>query len=489
MFKIRPVSSNDYIDLKPGYEIEFVDNINLFSFLNVQGDFTYDFEIDWTPKNKRLLQFAFLPESQFSRYESIEVILELAGTTWKRGLLYFLNGDKYKARVQFIGANGTLAKEIENKSLRDLNWPIVTFTDGEMPFHAAEVVTDGYSQWDYTFFTIWLETGSETVFLNRWLGIDQTFTGLFYSPQFYVFNVLKKIAEYFGFKLDAPFFSSDEMRRLVLLNSRVLNSPKLDLDGYEDIADSYDVKKAVPDVKVADFLKSIARYFNLWIDFDLFSRVLRIRRREDLITIPTRINWQKSLLSFENEYIKNKKLNYTLKFKVDDSELSLWDESNPTGISSSTWLQNPIAIADSEEIDVGMGTVLAFPNKGYSVKVSGGIEDDLPLYLLFYRGIEAFAPGEYQRPFATSIKHGTDQLTTHWTGADNVIDKEYKIFLDRIKFMKNGRADMILDLEKILTYQPQAVYTLDRFNCIFKSLRYKISEHKIKNAQAELLYF
>lgn len=205
MLKIRPIAINDYIDLKPGYEIEFVDQINLFSFVRVEGDFTYDFEIEWTPKNKRLLQFAFLPESRFNRYQSLEVILELAGTTWKRGSLYFLSGDKRNAKVQFIGANGSLGREMENKSLRDLNWPTVNFSPLNMYAHCFQVAQEGYSEWDYTFFPIWLETSNGTVFINPWLDFSGSFYGLFFSPQFYVYNMLLKIAEYFGFQLDAPF--------------------------------------------------------------------------------------------------------------------------------------------------------------------------------------------------------------------------------------------------------------------------------------------
>ena len=92
--------------------------------------------------------------------------------------------------------------------------------------------------------------------------------------------VLSKIAELCDFTFTGDFFSHPDLARLIVYNTFSL-----------DDAGELTYANHLPELTIPDLLKELRSLFNLYLDFDVSRRILRMDFTEDIMARPTLINW------------------------------------------------------------------------------------------------------------------------------------------------------------------------------------------------------
>ncbi len=464
-----------------GWDLQFTDDISLFSFVRIDGEHTWDFEIPKTPKNIRLCLFANVLEATSSRVLDLQVSLIMASKLWKVGLLYFDDDEEKFFKAHFVGGNGILHKQMENLLLKDLDWPDLSYT-GAPKDHFKTVCQQGHTQHDFTLMSYAMSPGNV---VNYYDVITQAFrqepTFPFYcAPHIYVKAILRKLGEHLGFSIESLFLEEEEMQRLILFTNKLINERSG--TGYTTtIPNPYNIAVVLGDLKAIDFLNAFAKFWNLFIDYKPITAQLQINQRSQLLNSNEVIDWSRQFLSIKPAYNKNV-VNY-LNYEV--------GQEAKTFLYTADLLDNREHNPNDEPIDVKAGSFFSEnTSDGLAAVLSGDLETELPIYFAFDRGFNNGGnPSWPLRPRATTIPFPGDNYSTLWRGDGNYYDLFWDKFLDKFNRMKAARATLKLTPADILSYDPKRFYTDGKYKVLFRNLEYSISNNQITDAKADVYVF
>lgn len=469
------------LDLPTDWQVDFEEDWNLFDFSKFSKDFSWSFVLPDTPKNRKALGFPHLIESRNGRNKFIEVSLILASKTWKRGLLYFNEAVPGGFEVSFSGALSKFSSALQNKKLADLNWPFISFS-GSASTHMMNVASVPLLN-DYTFFQIELLNGGSSQFLNKLVEnsniISFDIAQGFPSPQPYVYKILKRMETDYGFRLVSELFKQTEMQRLVLLSNKKLAPPYRTNNFFSP----YTIGPSMPDMGLSDFLKELAKYFCLYIDYDDKTEELRIDSRKSILESTEEEDWSEALIDLRPMHANKKTYQVTYTYNEADADLSS---------SAFEKLAQPPRVEGAEEVSCAWGTIYSETNGNdlVSARLNGSIGQNITPTLLFYRGVfDTPFPTYSEWPIATAGDFGSFQYNTYWNGAKGVYDVYWKPFLSLAEKMTPAKALLKLTPDKLIRYNPRKVYRLGRYRVVFSKLTYSVSHNGISNAEAEVLVF
>ncbi len=130
-----------------------------------------------------------------------------------------------------------------------------------------------------------------------------------------------------------------------------------------------------------------------------------------------------------------------------------------------------------EVITTDCGTVLADVSAGSTIStyLNAEIDDELPLYLLFYRGVNNLPnPLLSPIPRASAEQYPSDSRSTYWNGSGSYYDDTWEPMLDQVRRLKAARAKLSLTVDQLLSYDPLKLYRLSRFRVAFKSFKVEL---------------
>ncbi len=451
------------LDLSEDIPIPFQDDTSFFSFLRLSGDFSWSFDLPATPKNRRALRFADLLESVSSRFQSFDCRILLASKTWKVGKLFFEQHSEGYFSVNFVGGNGKFNELIEKTSIRDLPWEDVSFI-GAQKDHMWDVCTNPTTN-HHCFYNFLLVKSSSIQNINELDFINGFSASGLVSPHAFVKSMILKICEYAGVRFESKLFEDPEMARLCLLTVKVLNS-KVGSSYSGTIPNPYNLKNVLPDVECGAFLEALASFLNLYVTFDPINDALHIEPRLELLNQTRIIDWSDGLIDINPLYAEN--VDYELEFNVRDAELNIND------FARARLTQRASDALKPEVIATDCGTVLADVSAGSTISayLNAEIDDELPLYFLFYRGVNNLPnPLLSPIPRASAEQYPSDSRSTYWNGSGNFYDDSWGPMLDQVKRLKAARVKLSLTVDQLLNYDPLKLYRLGRFRVAFKSFK------------------
>jgi hypothetical protein len=99
-------------------------------------------------------------------------------------------------------------------------------------------------------------------------------------PMLYLRFIFERLADLCDFTFTGDFFTHPVLARLIIYNTFSL-----------DDATELTYANHLPELTIPDLLKELRSLFNLYLEFDVSRRILRIDFTEDVMALPTKINW------------------------------------------------------------------------------------------------------------------------------------------------------------------------------------------------------
>lgn len=497
MLEIQLADGSGRLDLYPNEKVSFVLQYNLFDFQFALGTKSWSFKLPKSPNNLKLL--GHLDElfvvTEF--YESVDVSINVLGSLWKTGVLYFLEEKETYFDVHFAGEMGLLKLLLQDVKLTDIDYPVTTGISN-IYSHAEDTLTGGPSSYDYVFTEVSLpkrRNTANTMYIgingydidvnSNWLGFKETQTGFpnhanAMVPFPYLFNVLNHCASELGINLAGDIFKIEELKKLVFFNTVALN----DIDDNGLPENSYpteiDIKNHLPNIKIADFLIEFAKLFNQVVIFDERSSTLNFYHREAL------------LLSIPNETLKSKaykeysvfkeRRTFNLGYDYNEEDVKVFQDQ---GIDQDI-LRGVDGPPKSEDV---ISKISTLPTWGKVTPISSlTLNEEVPLQFLIYRGFVQ-NPGinlDRELPASTGdlgytpyTGNSLDQYSLLWTGTGNLYDTWWSNFLSALSLGRVIKLSLLMSYSDVLNFNPTQLYSLMHYVCLFEELNLIFNEGKI----------
>ncbi|MFN4254530.1 MAG: hypothetical protein ACK4Q5_05950 [Saprospiraceae bacterium] len=277
--------NDETLDLRPDTSI----GLELVSpaFVEDSGSYSYPFDLPRTQKNLRLLGDPARLDRREKPKTSIAARLFVGGSQVCEGALRFSFPAAGQTIKVFLVVNG-FADAIADKTIRDINHqaPQNFVTLSALQTHMADTVNSPASH-EHVFFP---------VYAGEKYNLQNPFTGGVFYPEFfeskaapfpYLYFIVKRIFDTFGWAWDDRFFSiSQELRTLVLVTPR-------EIERNSSSAFPLDLKNIVPKVGIGAFLKAIAGMFGLGLFFTSSRRRATLLPLKTLVTQSDYTDWSR----------------------------------------------------------------------------------------------------------------------------------------------------------------------------------------------------
>jgi hypothetical protein len=302
-----------YLDLPDAASLDMEELADAFDEDLSTGDFSLPIDVDWTENNRRLLGFAERIENFSNRPNWFVVDVKDSG--WpeiQRGKLTLLekagkmNFKKGKFSASVSGIKGLFGSAIKNKKLTDLElggkitWSgsddSRTFAEDVMkgeypgidyisfvPVAFEEFIDEGRADYDDEFLarntvnTVIITGGSDPDgwTFGRPKSLQPTIAAPSGDPEyldyrtipfFHIQYVIKKCFEEFGYSVAGDFVNDTDFADLLLFNNYAIE--QYNRSSASDFNNSINPANHVPDMLIADFLKSIMQWIGLFPRFN-----------------------------------------------------------------------------------------------------------------------------------------------------------------------------------------------------------------------------
>lgn len=251
------------------------------AFYTEQGSFTYPFDLPHTRRNTRLLGNPAHLDVR-SATTSVAGRIFVAGREIPGGTLQLQYPITAKSYRVFIVING-FAEMSRDKTLRDITHltPQTFANAAAVQTHMGTVLASP-AAYEYCF---------PTIVISEKYGYQNQFTGGFYtvsplesgaSPALYVYNLLKRIFETFGWAWEDNMDA--EMRTLILITPREIDKNTASL--FE-----LDTKKIAPKVGIGVFIKAYEALFGVKFFFSLKTKTVTTVSLDNLVNQSGAIDW------------------------------------------------------------------------------------------------------------------------------------------------------------------------------------------------------
>lgn len=314
-----------WLDINPNASLDVEEYAEPFDEDLSTGTFTLPTEIPWTDKNRRLFGFSERLEN-FSRMPKQfkcdvyddgfpDLISSQLTILEKNGAFSYQSGS---FSCSIAGTKGLFGTLVKNKKLSDLNLGgIINWSSGDSREFAYAVMTGTELRYPYVYFAPVAMEGFivkdrpdyDNEFLARdtvnTVVINSTGTGWVFGrpsstnptvaaaqgdaeyldyrtvPFFNLKYVLRKVFEENNFKVSGDFIDGTDFDRLFLFNNFAIEN-YLGYPSNVDINKVINPANHVPDITIADFLRGLFAFFNIYPTFVNAQEVVLVYRKRIL---------------------------------------------------------------------------------------------------------------------------------------------------------------------------------------------------------------
>lgn len=249
-----------------------------FDFGQIRGSKTTDFSLPVVPVNQKIFAWYENPQMGFNN-QVLKAEKYADGQLIEQGFVALREATNSIYTIYFTQNLGEIFGPYQSVLLNLLplgSEPVPT------PSPEADHLVDQYA-WPTVINPSFYGTNIQEGYSGAMNDYDPE-TGLFNPharvPMLYLNFVLKKVADLCGFTFTGDFFTHPVLSRLIIYNTFSL-----------DDAAQLTYANHLPELTIPDLLKELRNLFNLYLDFDVTRRILRIDFNEDLMALPTKINW------------------------------------------------------------------------------------------------------------------------------------------------------------------------------------------------------
>jgi hypothetical protein len=293
----------------------------------IQNAFMFTIKVPLTSKNKRLLAHPDRVDNAHLFLKNTECAIYTQGVEVFRGLLSVRSSRQKEAEVS-VAINALSAlRENQVNQLWQETYPLAysillgyayatcqypmdydfifhpVFNEG---FNTDEKITASGKKWQNA---VVVNGG------NASLGLSKPDTHSAMTPFFRLDRTLKKIVESQSFSLENNFQTTTETKLLTLYNNRTLINWTSDTE--YTAASSILSARHLPQVKASEWLKNIARQYNLGIYTNFFDKTVELLPNENILGSPVVIDWSRKQLS---EKDISESLNFPTIFNYDENK-------------------------------------------------------------------------------------------------------------------------------------------------------------------------
>lgn len=327
-----------WLELFPGTVLSF--ELNTPAYLGddvdvIQGAFSFPADIPLSPANQKLLNFPDRLDnsSLFVKDEPAEVWTE--GEMLFPALATISEAGPGRAKMTLLVSSIAKLKEFP---LNELDFGGMVTMGSTLPavLSYAKDTALHPENYDHIFFPVHnpgflddsdADTGvNPGDFQNFWNHDEQVFyhrPNDVVTPFLKLQFVLEKIFSTNGFSLKNNWMSNEELRLLTVYNNYNISS--LDTGAWPL---NFDPKNHVSKSKAGDFLKNLARLFNLGVFVNYFDKTAEIFPLEEAVKSDPRVDWTKKALS---DFTVSQSLNYPSWFSYPSiyPELAYFNNEQP----------------------------------------------------------------------------------------------------------------------------------------------------------------
>lgn len=239
---IELLIDGEALEISSGTEFQFTLRSEFIS-RDDQGKYSLDLQIPWTPKNHRLLKFAGHTEIN-SKTLLIDVEMRFLNRHQADAKLLLFKSSRRKSFQASLLIESIIVDMHDVNIKEDVALGTKNYSDphgagvGSIAFdrtHTYDPDNDTYPlNWPYIYGpNFWSENeffSSGHQIINGDIYLDFSLDGAdrCMVPCLYLMYVLKKCVAHFGYDIDGDFFNDTEMRTLLLFNTQMVGTRKLD---------------------------------------------------------------------------------------------------------------------------------------------------------------------------------------------------------------------------------------------------------------------
>lgn len=309
--------ANEFLDLQPGTSLELEQENILLQFGDeIQGEFSYPFDVRATDKNMRLLNYAGIMERRIDN-TGIDAIVFDGGMPWQRGKIKIekptINLNNVKDGViscYFLSGVSSFFQDIKDKNLRDIDmggsrsfaWDDYASTGPGFWGHIKDnmIASPGYgiSGFDYAFYpvinmgwdgfdtpiytmnTVKVDGGSFVVPKDARLPADDEPNRIVPFP--YLKYVMKQAAAFAGWKIVGDILDDPDFIKVTMIDFHAINwcyMKKVSGDWHFIAYDPVVIylNDHLPDITISKFFIALKNRFGWKYDFDRVTKTIYIR--------------------------------------------------------------------------------------------------------------------------------------------------------------------------------------------------------------------
>lgn len=319
----------------------------------------------------------------------------------------------------------------------------------------------------------WINYYTGNMWPSNLTGTVEFQTRYAYAPQVSYKWVLKCIENFTGFKFKGDIIEDECFCKLTIKNNKLLDKFREETDGsfYNIFEPNYNLKDAIPDLTIEDFLKTLQVFGEF--KFDKFDNCITIVNKSEIVKRKATKDWR-DLQCDEGDACLPAKEGYHVKYNnianepktdpvFDDyvqgnagqtlpipfSPLGNYNGNDPNKIGREWLTPCTLGIASTEGFDVG--------------------ENDCGFRLMFYHGWHEDSDGNlYPLASSCNVNYNGDQLC-EWdlklNGSDGIVEKFQKAWLDAIDNNSKVISNVLPDAKNIAQFDYCEPVWLE-INCI-----------------------
>jgi len=309
--------NGEFLSLAPNTFLELEQANPFLQFQDeISGQFSLPFEVDASPRNLRLLNYAGIIQNKIDN-KGIDAEM------YDNGLQVSVGKIKIEKPTHNLNrtADGTIScyyltgsssfyQDIKDKKLKDIDvggvrtfpWDdpsILNFLPDGAGFwgHIHDVIDADINAYDYAFYPvinkgflnvfgdsellnnmIW-DPGDARIYFNK-LTTDHKDINLI-VPFPYLHYVLKQAVEFVGWKIEGDILSDADFLKITIINFLAIDwgvypGGVFPVFGHPFV--NFNLQNHLPDMTIAEFLIALKNRFGWWYDFDKVSKKIRIKK-------------------------------------------------------------------------------------------------------------------------------------------------------------------------------------------------------------------
>ncbi len=514
---------------------------------NTIGSFSYPFNLPNTPKNRAVLGFPHKLHYAGAVNKSHQADIYIAGLHWKQGVIIVRDANKDHIKVNFGVGEGYFYNVIKDLKLNEVdlggNRTPDSYEGSGTNDQWSIAYTGKFPELDFTVFDIngtIPDLPDDFVINLKYNGFDPTYKmNLEAIPNLTKFNVIVPFV-YLNFIINQfqihfnistfhnSFLLDDELRQLVLLNNKSINTYQFKNNSHSLIVNrGFDLKNHVGEYSFLDLFSSLQNTFFSVVFYDpnlnsfslrffkdiLFSNSIELETKFYRNNISNHIEngyklsydkyWGNSnkassithlnFIDSVNDYDdlpQSGNFLYDCFYVTNQSSYFVWINSNYFGTFQNMW----VSIGDEKEFENGERTISLVTKRFEKLPVS---VDNLPeqkfypnpdsILFYFFRGM-INTPYNYSAPIGGFRSHSSEHTdifnhSLNWHGDTGIYEKFWKVPLDFFRTTRTAEYLMPLTAAQLKQIDFSKKYRWDQADWLIDRITFTVTNNKISPAK------